>query len=911
MVPFFLIFLSLCGAEVPSFSVSKLSVSPLHLTKTVTSIVPLREGEPYDKELKEISIRLLRATEQFESVSISEDLASKSVFINVKQKQYIDKIEWSESFIPQQALLKSACVSPTQSSDLTSVEALKIKDCLVKKLQGFGYLDVQLSLDVVATQLKVNVKLGPLYIIHSIQFDGSEKISHEVLSEGLENRRGKGFHPYDLQADTRKIMRTYLEGGFYFAQVFQPQVQIDFKAHHVSLSWKISESYEMNLVFSGHKKSRERLYEMIDREQTFPSWFLDEIVDGIKGELSEEGYLSAKVTVTKHIDQRGVETIEILSKRGTRYDLIGAEWVGVFDEQEVRKLYESFSEFRSGAPYEEEKLRSLLADDFVKLLMSRGYLDARFKDVDFQVDRTTKRVKPIIYITEGSPYRVARIDFDGSPGGVERFQEFKDLKSALVVNKIFDLVRVDQLQTAFQRRLVSEGYLDAQVTRDIQKNDGAVGVRIRIVAGPRYRVSKVLIRGAVKTDYDILRQEIVLEAGDFYEDEKVRDSVSQILRLGIVRSVDIQPFEKNPQTGVVFALVDISEAARFRFEFGPGFGTTDGLRAVFRATYANIGGRARRINLYVKGSRTLEPEKERSAAEYFNPETIPIIQRRIGIEYFEPSMFNFRLDGRLNFVHSKLENDKAGLKNSFTGAVDYRFSRRYIFTSFYELAFTDPFNVRKDGRTSIDAATSKRFTSVGEIALFDFLDDSFSPTKGTRWRLEGSLYDKFLGGEVQMWQALQKVEFFTPIYTFRKGRAIGFALSLNAGFTDVFGETEQVPVEKRLIVGGESSVRGFGEGRIRPRLRNGQLQDGGNSFFSFMTEVNVPLVSTVDFLAFFDAGNAFLSNKDFRPWSLRYGAGPGMRLNTAVGPLKFGYGFNLFRRAGEEFGTFYLGVGAI
>ncbi|MBN8554620.1 MAG: BamA/TamA family outer membrane protein, partial [Deltaproteobacteria bacterium] len=75
--------------------------------------------------------------------------------------------------------------------------------------------------------------------------------------------------------------------------------------------------------------------------------------------------------------------------------------------------------------------------------------------------------------------------------------------------------------------------------------------------------------------------------------------------------------------------------------------------------------------------------------------------------------------------------------------------------------------------------------------------------------------------------------------------------------------------------------------------------------------LHIPLFYGIDLLGFFDGGNVYRSNRQFHPWDLRYGAGPGFQWNTPVGPLKFGYGFILGRRDGEPLGHFYFGVGPI
>jgi outer membrane protein assembly factor BamA len=240
------------------------------------------------------------------------------------------------------------------------------------------------------------------------------------------------------------------------------------------------------------------------------------------------------------------------------------------------------------------------------------------------------------------------------------------------------------------------------------------------------------------------------------------------------------------------------------------------------------------------------------------------------------------------------------------------FGTHWIFTTSYDLEFSDPFNIQPAANTDADQARKKRLTAATEDVLVEYVDDSFSPQKGSRSKLSLNLYDKRLGGNVSFWLTSARETIYLPVWTIKKNRVLGFSLSLNGGISGPYEETAEVPVEKRFRVGGENSVRGYGENAINPAGF-----EGGDSFFSFMSELYIPVAWGVDFLGFFDGGSAFKSNGEFHPWDLRYGVGPGIRWNTPVGPLKFGYGFILGRKTDtqgnytEPMGHFYFGVGAL
>jgi len=676
-------------------------------------------------------------------------------------------------------------------------------------------------------------------------------------------------------------------------------------------------------TFRGDYKDNDPLQRLLDREETFPRWYVDEIVDEIESDLRTKGYLKAEVKVKRRIDQSGSETIELVTDKGRRYHLIDPEWIGVSDKIAVEHFFQRIGKIQPGEPFREEDYKRIVREELARKMVANGYLDLRLGSVDFVTDDKRAVVKPVIYLSEGPVYMLKSAALTGIPADLGNRQEAKDLRNALLIGKPFDVGKVDDRQKQLARALVALGYLDAKVDREQNKGTDGISVQIKVNPGPRYKVAKVLIRGAIKTHYTVMKREVLLGKGEFFEEERIRDSVAQILRLEIARNVDIQVLEKDPETGEVYVLVDVEESARFRFEIGPGFGTVQGVRGIFRGTYANIGGTARRFTLYARANRRLTGETP-SPNDVVNVHSFPFIERRITVEYFEPSLLNYHIDGRLTYSHAKEYQTRFSIfSNTFVAVVDYRLTRRWIFTTMYDFELSEPFNIDKNVQIqdSIDPS-EKRLTAIGEGILMNYLDEDFNPLRGVRAKVDGNLFNKYFGGEFNFWQTTFRQEFFYPLWVFHKGKWLGLALTTNFGFSGAYGKTQEVPVEKRLYVGGENSVRGFDEKSINPlyicNVQTGALctqQNGGDSFFSFMTEINVPLFYGLDLLGFLDGGNAYNSDRNFKPWDLRYGAGAGLRLNSPVGPLKSGYGFNLERKRIdgnlEPVGAIYIGVGPI
>ena len=118
------------------------------------------------------------------------------------------------------------------------------------------------------------------------------------------------------------------------------------------------------------------------------------------------------------------------------------------------------------------------------------------------------------------------------------------------------------------------------------------------------------------------------------------------------------------------------------------------------------------------------------------------------------------------------------------------------------------------------------------------------------------------------------------------------------------GEDHLAIVPKRYFVGGAASMRGFMDDALVPEdirrtLHNQQwsgdyMSEGGELFTLAKAEIRIPIGrSQFELAIFFDAGNLWLNQSDFEPWTLRYSSGMGLRILTPIGPAALDLGINL------------------
>jgi outer membrane protein assembly factor BamA len=115
------------------------------------------------------------------------------------------------------------------------------------------------------------------------------------------------------------------------------------------------------------------------------------------------------------------------------------------------------------------------------------------------------------------------------------------------------------------------------------------------------------------------------------------------------------------------------------------------------------------------------------------------------------------------------------------------------------------------------------------------------------------------------------------------------------GHTIESGESAEeigVPFHKRYFLGGSTNLRGWGRFDVSP-LSGFGLPIGGHSFVDFSTELRVPVWGKLGLVLFVDGGNVWTNPWDFNLNDLRYDAGPGLRYQTPIGPVRADFGYQL------------------
>jgi outer membrane protein insertion porin family len=203
----------------------------------------------------------------------------------------------------------------------------------------------------------------------------------------------------------------------------------------------------------------------------------------------------------------------------------------------------------------------------------------------------------------------------------------------------------------------------------------------------------------------------------------------------------------------------------------------------------------------------------------------------------------------------------------------------------------------------------EKFINTSENALSmaitrDTRNNAVLPSAGSKINI-GTRIAGF-GGDVAFSNCFSEGIYYYPLFwrTVFKVRANG-SLLLPSG-------DNPIPFDRRILLGGIGSIRGYRYGEIGPKDQFGNIIGGDRSLVTNI-EYFFPLVDQfkLNGVAFFDIGNAW--NVSDSPWltDVKAGYGIGVRWISPMGPLRIEYGWKVNPSRGEDAGAFAFAMGQL
>ena len=405
---------------------------------------------------------------------------------------------------------------------------------------------------------------------------------------------------------------------------------------------------------------------------------------------------------------------------------------------------------------------------------------------------------------------------------------------------------------------------------------------------PKRRSDPISIEGDVSVAEDVIRRELAFNEGDLYQLSRITESQRRLNGLELFQFVNITPRlpeDRSPQVPVV---VTVAEGKHRRLLLAAGYGSEERARARINWRHVNFGGGARTGEIEAKGS-SLEQGLRGSFTEPFLFQPGLSVRLSGSTWWAKEPIYEYRSSGGRVVLSKDFSRAGVGAIRGVRNHVSLSLIREYEDYAISESALADLTFREELIALGLDPDTGR---GKGTLSAFEIdferntSEQPLNPRQG--YAVSGHLESagSLLGGSFTYNEVLGEVRTYLEL-----GPRFVWANRARSG-TLAGSDGAQIPFYKRYFVGGSSSVRGWGRYQVSPLSPSG-LPIGGRTMMEVSTEARFGIKGKLSGVVFVDGGNVWREPWDVQLSDLRWAAGPGIRYDTPIGPMRFDLGLQL------------------
>ena len=472
------------------------------------------------------------------------------------------------------------------------------------------------------------------------------------------------------------------------------------------------------------------------------------------------------------------------------------------------------------------------------------------------------------------------IDFE-----VDNYNEINKLFEELT-GEYYSLYNVERILNKIETITVEQQYesVDAKIEENII--DNKIDISFNITEAPKSFVKKINILGNNITDETVIRNQVIIDEGDPYNEILYTKSINNIKSLNFFRDVKGEIID-NLEDKTKIINISIEEKPTGEIFAGAGTGTSGttvsfGIRennylgkGILLDTNANISTESVRGRFTVENPNYKNSDKSVNlsleASEFDRLKGQGYKSQKTGIsggtrfEYYDDLFVGISIE---NFAEKVTVNDSASSKQKKNAG--------NFFDSFLGIEF------------DYDKRNQKFATSRGFFSNYSVDLPIYSET--------GTLKNSY------------NFKVFSELYENNVSTASIFVQS-SFSIND-----EDIKLSERLFLPG-NKLRGFERGKVGPK--DGSDFIGGNYLTAINFTSSIPKLlensQNLDFVAFLDAANIwgvdYDSSIDDKSDDFRSSIGIGLNWLTPIGPLSFSYAEPITKNASDILERFRFNLG--
>jgi outer membrane protein insertion porin family len=875
--------------------------SPYPLSyEELNGLVTLHPGDPLTPEGVQESIRRLNTRLVFREIKayVREEDGKAELLFFLRPVPFIADIEvsgqkkLSASQIIAVSRLKKGMVPGER--DLVAAEDA-VKTFLARKGFTGGRCAVEVSCNIQngSEKVRIAVEEGAPAVVGGVAIPGATFFPAARLEEVLGVKVGKPFDFERWEEGLVRLRKDYKEAGFLSVHV-EESAPLCSDGGTVCLQALVDQGRQYDVRWEGAREfpvdKLSKVAGLFEGDEVTEGALLYDIRERLLAFYRERQYLQAEVSVSVEEEAGGKVPLVVRVREGKKGYVRAIRFegnAGIPEETLFRQLTTgprgTFHWLTGSGDYDEEEWsRDLSA--VIGYYQKEGYVRMKIAGVDNVWDGDGG-VTLVVRVEEGARYRLREIVFTGNDNFLRRelLGVMRNREGAFV-----DYVALERDQEAIAGKYHDTGFLDATVegTLEFDEEKRAVVARFDVAEGPRYRLGSVVVQGNLLTRSTVILRENPIRAGAFAGEADLLRFQQSVYGTGLYKSVRLQRIRR-AQESMLDLVVEVEEALFFDVEFAAGYGTETGIRGSVFAKERNLDGLGRSISgLFMVGQK----------------------EQNYQLQMREPYVLGnrWKWEGVLTGSYLYQERPSFSLrKAAVVAGITQKLLERSTVTLQYGFSRDETFDVQPGAVISPEDQGQANIGSVQGLTVLDFRDDPFNPKGGTFVSAGAELANLLFGSQVNYWSLTGQASYYIPVV-----RRNSLALSARAGAILPYGNTPEVPIQKRFFAGGRTTVRGFKQDTLGPLGPDG-APIGGNFQLILNAEMRMPLKYGFLAAVFADAGSVWLWNTPPYGFDLRETAGLGLRYITPVGPISVDYGWKLDRKPGESPGAASFSIGAV
>ena len=721
-------------------------------------------------------------------------------------------------------------------------------------------------------------------IINDIKVDGNKRISKEsiIVFGGIDFN--KNYNDDDLNV----ILKNIYDTNFF--------KEINLKINNSILEVSVIENPIIeNLQINGIKSKNltELLFDKIklkNRSSYIESSFLSDL-NLIKNIIKNSGYYFAEIKTSSILnEEQNSIRLSYDIDLGKRAKIQEVQFIGdkKIKDRKLKNIITTeeskFWKFISQSiylNYERIELDKRLLTNFYK---NSGYYNVKITN-SFVEFNNNNSFKLIFNIDSGKKFKFNDLTLVLSDDYDSKY--FSKINETLIKlkNQDYSLNKVEKILREVDKIALTRQYqfIDASLEETIINSD-KLDISISLKDNAKYYVEKINIFGNSYTIEEVIRNSLIVDEGDPYNEILFNKSVNNIKAKNIFSKVetDISP---GSSEGLKVVTLTVEEKPTGEISLGAGVGTSGG----------TIGGGIKENNFLGKGIKlnsNLQISENTIKGQF--------IYEKPNFNYSDNSLFtSIRSTSTDNITDFGYKTSDVGLS---LGTSYEQFENLY-FRPELDVSY-EKLETTSNASTSLKKQEGNYFDTYFNYNLdYDLRNNKFRADEGYR----NTFYQELplVSDNYEIINSFESTRYQKILDTVTKVSFYGKAVNtLN---------NEDVRISKRLYMP-SSKLRGFESGKIGPVENNDYI--GGNYIsalnFSATLPQLLPSFQNLDFSLFVDAGNVwgvdYNSSIDDNN-KIRSSAGMAMDLLTPIGPLNFSLSQPITKSSTDKTESFRFNLG--